>query len=229
MVVLRPFLRRAFRRLIGDFRHVAVVAGELDVIERHHLRRSHFVHFFDLSAVRQSDSVTSTFRRLSLKETPNAGTRTHRGGGGNARNFHVLRRFAAFGQRCAASFRVSRDSVRALQHAFFSIFFVDISGNALVAALVGVNLADDKERIGAFCFRRFGDGVVDFRLAAIEALNGDGVVRHQLNGLIFRQLHHAIDNAILRRIRFRRVFFIKVSRDAPVAAIAVVRRVDNIE
>ena len=91
------------------------------------------------------------------------------------------------------------------------------------------NLADDKERIGAFCFRRFGDGVVDFRLAAIEALNGDGVVRHQLNGLIFRQLHHAVDNAILRRIRFRRVFFIKVSRDAPVAAIAVVRRVDNIE
>uniref|UniRef100_UPI0021B09E4E enoyl-CoA hydratase-related protein n=1 Tax=Klebsiella pneumoniae TaxID=573 RepID=UPI0021B09E4E len=38
--------------------------------------------------------------------------------------------------------------------------------------------------------------------------------------MIFRQLHHAVDNAILRRIRFRRVFFIKVSRDAPVAAIA---------
>lgn len=61
VVVLRPFLRRAFRRLIGDLGHVAVVAGELDVIERHHLRRSHFVYFFDLSAVRQGDSVTSTF------------------------------------------------------------------------------------------------------------------------------------------------------------------------
>ena len=229
MVVLRPFLRRAFRRLIRDFRHVAIVAGELDVIERHHLRRGHFVHFFNFGAVRQRDSVTSAFRRLGLEETTYAGAGANRRGGGDARDFDVFRRFAAFGQRRAAGFRISRDSVRALQNAFLRIFFVDIGGNALVAALVGVHLADDEERIGAFRFRRFGDGVVHFRLTAIEALDGDGVVRHQLNGLIFRQLHHAIDDAIFRRIRFRRVVFIEVSRDAPVAAIAVIRRVDNIE
>lgn len=122
VVVLRPFLRRAFRRLIRDFRHVAIVAGELDVIERHHLRRGHFVHFFNFGAVRQRDSVTSAFRRLGLEETTYTGAGANRRGGGDARDFDVFRRFAAFGQRRAAGFRISRDSVRALQNAFLRIF-----------------------------------------------------------------------------------------------------------
>ncbi len=65
------------------------VPGELDVIERHRLRRSHFVHFFDLRCrFRQSGQWRRpAFRRLeSQKETPNAGPEPAAGGGGDAQN-----------------------------------------------------------------------------------------------------------------------------------------------
>ena len=35
MVVLRAFLRGALSRLVGDFRHIAVVTGEFDAIKLH--------------------------------------------------------------------------------------------------------------------------------------------------------------------------------------------------
>ena len=62
VVVLRAFLRRALSRLVGDFRHVTVVTGELDAVVWHHLRGGDFVHFLDFGTVRQSDGVTPAFR-----------------------------------------------------------------------------------------------------------------------------------------------------------------------
>jgi hypothetical protein len=56
-------------------------------------------------------------------------------------NFNFLRFFAAFRYCRAACFRVSRDGIRALQNAFFRIFFIDERGNTLVAALVSIDLA----------------------------------------------------------------------------------------
>ena len=51
----------------------------------------------------------------------------------------------------------------------------DTGGDAVVAAaLVGINLAYQKKEAAPLAFERFGDGVVDFRLAAVEALYGDG-------------------------------------------------------
>ena len=73
-----------------------------------------------------------------------------------------------------------------MQNAFFGIGFVDIGGDSLVAALVGINLAHDKEGGGALGLSGFGDGVVNFRLAAVEALYGDGIKRLQLDGLVLR-------------------------------------------
>ncbi len=50
-----PFLCRAFSPFDGEISvGVAVVAGEL-MLSNGTICRSHFVHFFDLSAVRQSD------------------------------------------------------------------------------------------------------------------------------------------------------------------------------
>ena len=61
VVILSTFLRGTFRNLIGDFGHVAVVAREFDAVERDHHRCCRFVQFFDFSAVRKRDSVTSAF------------------------------------------------------------------------------------------------------------------------------------------------------------------------
>ncbi|MNY82072.1 hypothetical protein D3C86_2239790 [compost metagenome] len=63
-----------------------------------------------------------------------------------------------------------------MQDAFFRIGFIDKSGDTLVAALVGVNLAHDIERGRAFGFCRFGDGIVHFRLGAIKTLDGDSII-----------------------------------------------------
>lgn len=51
VVILRAFLRSTLRHLIGDFRHVAIVARKLDAVERHHLRGSGFVQLFNFRAV----------------------------------------------------------------------------------------------------------------------------------------------------------------------------------
>lgn len=58
---------------------------------------------------------------------------------------------------------------------FFSIFFIDECSNMLVVVLVGIDLMNDVERVGIFCFCCFGDGIIDFWLVMIEVLDGDCV------------------------------------------------------
>ncbi len=52
----------------------------------------------------------------------------------------------------------------------FRIFFIDERGNTLVATLVSIYLTHDVEQVSPFLFRGFGDGIVHFWLAAVEAL-----------------------------------------------------------
>lgn len=104
VIVLRAFLRGALSRLVGDFRHVTEITGELDAVIRNHLRGGNFVHFLNFGAVRERDGVTSTFRGLRFKETAYASAGTDRCGRRNARNFHFLSRFSAFCQRGASGF-----------------------------------------------------------------------------------------------------------------------------
>ena len=79
--------------------------------------------------------------------------------------------------------------------------------------------ADDEEGIRAFGFRRFGDGVVDFRLAAVEALYGHSVIRHQRDG---RSFGSSITPLMIRFSGYPPAgrFFIEIRRYAPVAAVA---------
>ena len=131
VVILRPFLRRTFRDLIRDFRHVAVVAGKFNAVERHHLRCSGFVQLFNFGSVWQGNGVTATFGGLRFEETAHFSAWCGRGG--YAWNFHFLRFFTAFRYRRTTRFGICRDGVRALQNAFLRIFFIDERGNALVA------------------------------------------------------------------------------------------------
>ena len=227
MVELRPFLRRTLRDLVRDFRHVAVVAGKFDAVERHHLRGSGVVQLFNFGTVWQRNRITATFRGLRFKETAHfSAWRSRRC---DAWDFHFLRFFAAFRYRRATRFGVSRDGIRALQNAFLRIFFIDECGNTLVAALVSIHLAHDIERVGPFLFRGFGDGIVHFRLAAIEALHGNGVVRFQLNCLIFWQLNDTVNHTVFRCVCFWRIVFIQRNGYALVAAVAIIRLVNNVK
>jgi hypothetical protein len=65
-----------------------------------------------------------------------------RQGGGHAWDLDIFSRFAAFRQSGATGFGIRWNRIRALQYALLRILFIDISGDALVAALVGVNLTE---------------------------------------------------------------------------------------
>ena len=52
VVVLGTFRRGTFRNLIRDLGHVAIVTGELNAVERNHLRSRDFIYFFDFCSVR---------------------------------------------------------------------------------------------------------------------------------------------------------------------------------
>ncbi len=75
MIILSAFLRRAFGDLIGDFCHIAVVAGELNAVERHHHRSRRFIQLLNFCAIRKCDSVTSAFGGLRFEETAYFGAR----------------------------------------------------------------------------------------------------------------------------------------------------------
>lgn len=56
MIILSAFLRRAFGDLVGDFCHIAVVAGELNAVESHTIIAA--VALFSSSTFVPSGSVT---------------------------------------------------------------------------------------------------------------------------------------------------------------------------
>ncbi|SAJ34557.1 Uncharacterised protein [Enterobacter cloacae] len=116
-----------------------------------------------------------------------------------------------------------------MYYAFFRILLIDEGGDALVSALVGINLTHDIERVSAFFSRGFGDGIVNFRLAAVEALNGHGVIRFQLNSLIFRQFNNAVNHAVFLFICFWGILFVQRNRHALVAAVALIGLVNNVK
>ena len=105
--------------------------------------------------------------------------------------------------------------------AFRRVGFIDVGGNVLIAAAVGVNLAHNKEGCRAFLFRGLADGVINVRLAAIEAAGGDRIERLQRVGFRFRQLFHAAEVAIAATgVGRGRIGAIEIGGDAPVAAVA---------
>ena len=112
VVELRAFRRGAFGHRFGDFRRRAEVASESDGIERLHLRGGDSVHFPDLRAVRQAYGIALACGSLGFKEA--AHLIAWRFGRSDARQFNLLRRYAAGGQRRFARFGVARNGVRAL-------------------------------------------------------------------------------------------------------------------
>ncbi|CAH0252676.1 hypothetical protein SRABI106_02646 [Rahnella aquatilis] len=110
------------------------------------------------------------------------------------------------------------------------IFLINECSDVLVAAAVGINLANDEEGIRPFFFRCFRNGIVDVWLAAVETVNGDGIERFEAVSNIFRQLNHTVDNTVVRIIAdFWRIFFIDVCNYAPVPAIVSAVGILNIK
>ncbi|ESU82110.1 hypothetical protein WRSd5_02798 [Shigella dysenteriae WRSd5] len=90
-------------------------------------------------------------------------------------------------------------------------------------------MTNNVERVGTFRFCRFGDGIIDFWLATIEALDGDRVKRFNQNSLIFRQFDNTVNYAITCFFCFFSIGFIEVSDHTPVTAVTKIRSVDNIK
>ena len=91
----------------------------------------------DLGAVRQRDGIALAGRGLGFEET--AHVAAWRTGRRDAVNFDFRGSGATGGQRGAAGVRIGRNGIRALHAAFWRIGLIDVGGDELVTAGVGVN------------------------------------------------------------------------------------------
>lgn len=126
-------------------------------------------------------------------------------------------------------FGICWDYIWVLDDMFFSIFFIDECSNMLVVVLVGIDLMNDVERVGIFCFCCFGDGIIDFWLVMIEVLDGDCVKWFNQNSLIFWQFDNIVNYVIICFFCFFSIGFIEVSDYMLVIVVIKIRSVDNIK